>query len=82
MNEDKILDKLTEHDEQFNKVFIKLIEHDDRLDDIQANMFTKDDRSPVMDLLEGIATVCKNIQEVHIMDFAAGNIKKGRNITA
>lgn len=43
----------------------KLIEHDEQLSYIRQNMFTRDDGRKMMDILEGIATVVKKIQEDH-----------------
>jgi hypothetical protein len=48
-----------------DKLIRKLLEHDDRLDRIERNMASKDDVRRMTDLLEGIATICKNIQEEH-----------------
>lgn len=74
MNEDKIITKLAEHDEQFTKVIVKLIEHDERFERIEGSMFTKEDGRKMMDILEGIATICKRIQEDHL--FAIEWIKR------
>lgn len=74
MDEDRIINKLSEHDKQFDKIIVKLIEHDERMDRIEANMVTKADNQRVLDLLEGIATICKRIQEDHL--FAMEWIKR------
>lgn len=57
-----------------DKIITKLLEHDERLERIEENMFTKEDSRKMMELLEGIATVCKNIQEDHV--FAIEWIKR------
>ncbi len=44
----------------------KLLEHEDRLKRIEENMATKDDVRRMTDLLEGIATIAKRIQEDHV----------------
>ncbi|MEK7516667.1 MAG: hypothetical protein AAB562_03665 [Patescibacteria group bacterium] len=49
-----------------DKVIHKLLEHDDQFRSIRENMATRDDMRKVMDVLEGIATICKNIQEDHV----------------
>ncbi len=66
MDEDKIIHKLAEHDDQFDKVIMKLVEHDERMDRIETNMVTKADNQRVLDILDGIAKICRNIQEDHI----------------
>ena len=47
-------------------VIKKLLEHDDRLQRIEEHMATKDDIRHLTDILEGIATMCKKIQEDHV----------------
>lgn len=74
MDEDKIITKLAEHDEQFTRVIVKLIEHDERFERIEENMFTKEEGRKMMDTLDGIAKICKDIREDHL--FAIEWIKR------
>ena len=48
-----------------DKVIQKLVEHDERLDRIEKNMVTKDDYKKHTELLESIVTIVKKTQEDH-----------------
>lgn len=48
-----------------DKIIKKLIEHDEQLALIREHMVTKDDLRQVTDILEGIATSVKRIEEDH-----------------
>ncbi|MCX6740088.1 MAG: hypothetical protein NTZ49_02570 [Candidatus Parcubacteria bacterium] len=59
MEENKILQKLEQQDQKFDKMFAKLVEHDEKLD----NMMTKDDGRQIMDTLEPIASTVQRLDQ-------------------
>lgn len=50
-----------------DKIINKLIEHDEQLALIREHMVTKDDLRQVTNILEGIATSVKRIEDDHTM---------------
>lgn len=73
MNDEKVLEKLIEHDvlashheEKLDLLISKTVEHGERLERIEAKMATKDDFRHMLGLLEGIATDIKTIKDDHI----------------
>lgn len=49
-----------------NKIIIELLDHRERLNRIEERMFTKHDARSMVDLLEGIATSVKKIEDDHV----------------
>lgn len=74
MDEDKVIQKLEQHDKQFDVVIKKLVEHDEQLADIREKMVTKKDYEKHTELLEEIATIVKTTRQEQV--FTLDLVKK------
>jgi hypothetical protein len=62
---------------QEDKIIQKLLEHDDRFDRLEKQVTTKDDLKEIKDTLEGIATIVQRLDQERI--FTAEWVKRIEN---
>jgi len=64
-NEEKILQKVEEHDKKFDRLIDIVVDNGERLNRIEEVMVTKTDFRHLVGLIENLATDVKTIKEDH-----------------